>query len=455
MGKSIGELLPGIEAAEHRQRLDARGGQAWLPPSGCRPALGVEALPGLSGADRFTVLRIQASSTTTVGEPGEPAPASNRADSTPSRVAPSAPESAAVAPEGSHSVVAGRMQLVGLDAVRQSLGAKWEQRRDNIFEIAEGVLKRRLNTRDIWRRHGEDGFVVVFADADERTSRFKAQAIGEEIKEMLIGRGETGIGLSAAVAEVVVDEPVDLARPRFADQVAKAIDGATAALEQRLQERMRAHLDRPALVFDEVRLASGALLGHRGRPTDAIAEDLAAARLAIADPSNVIFEAQSFVLAQAVRRLTAEGDGLSRPMVVPFDPAVMDSRRSWSGLLDLARRIPPQLRKRLLPLLDGGRTEDSAYRLSDAAASLGQIFGQAGLIHPTRGNRKFMPDRCRLQVVAFDAGDMPDGVEEQKRFARLLDEIRLSRAKVAIDFTRGAAPAGTLPRHELTITAPR
>ncbi len=453
IGKPIGELLPGIEALELRRRLDARDGPVRLAPVGRRPARTVEALPGLSGADQLTVLRILGSSTPTAAEPGAPAPAAAAAATPPPRVASGDLKPAGSAPAAPVQVVAGRMQLVGLDAVREALGAKWEQRRDSILELAEGVLKRRLGSRDIWRLHGEDGFVVVFADTDERASRFKAQAIGEEIKEMLIGRGVAGVGLSTAVVEMVTDEPVDLAQPRFVDQITQAIDGATAALEQRLQEQLRAHLERPALIFDEVRLTSGSLLAHRIRPTDAIAEDLDAARMALADPSTVLFEAQSFLLAQAVRRLTVEGDGLTRPMVVPFDPAVMDSRRSWSELLDLARRIPAPLRRRLMPLLDGRRAEDSAYRLSDAAATLGQIFGHTGLIHPTRGSRRFMADRCRLRIVAFDAGELPEGAEERKRFARLLDEIRLSRAKIAIDLSRGAAPGGSLPPHDLKITS--
>lgn len=424
IGKLLGELLPGYVAAS------ATGNPIAVPlagKAGAAPVLRVEALPAMPGSDHFTVLRLR-----------------------PQVTGAAAAQTVAAAPRPSRLVVAGRMQLVGLDAVRQALGARWTERRDAILELAEAVLKRRLGQRDIWRRQGEEGFVVVFAETDERTARFKAEAIAAEIRETLVGQGESGISLATTVAEVAVEEPVDLAAPSLMDTITAAMATAAVALEERVQAQLRTALARPALLADEVRLAAGQLLAHRLRLPEALAENVRTARAALADPSGTLLEVQSFVLAEAVRRLSGEGQGSARPLMLPIDPALMDSRRAWTALLDLARRVPAPLRRRMLPLLDGRRQEDSPYRLSDAAATLGQIFGHAGLVHPCRGGLRFLADRCRLRVVVLDARELPVSAEEQKKFERLLPQLRMTRVKLTLDLT-GGPPAAPPPPHDMRI----
>ena len=91
-------------------------------------------------------------------------------------------------------ITAGRLQFIGLDAIRDELGSRWPAFADRVFDIAEKTISKRIAECDVFSRDENDNFVICFAQLDEAEASFKADHIAEEIRQKFLGAGETDIG---------------------------------------------------------------------------------------------------------------------------------------------------------------------------------------------------------------------------------------------------------------------
>ncbi|MGJ3260588.1 MAG: hypothetical protein ACFE0S_13395 [Rhodospirillales bacterium] len=85
------------------------------------------------------------------------------------------------------SVQAGRLQLLNIGHVAAHFGAKWPKVVDRVHGIIERALRNRLGARDIFRRHRELFYVVVFADIGGAEARARMALVSDEINAMLFG----------------------------------------------------------------------------------------------------------------------------------------------------------------------------------------------------------------------------------------------------------------------------
>lgn len=125
---------------------------------------------------------------------------------------------------------AGRIQLVGLDEVRHTLGPRWAALAERAMATAEHVLRRRLGPRESFSRTEDQGFVVCFADTTEEEAAFRAASIGRELRARLIGEGETAE--VAHVLSTATEVPP-------AEQQMSAAD-LNALIQDRLNQRLAA-----------------------------------------------------------------------------------------------------------------------------------------------------------------------------------------------------------------------
>lgn len=89
----------------------------------------------------------------------------------------------------SGSVLAGRVQLIGLDKVRDSLGNRWEEKRDHVLSIATQIIKEQMASPDYWRLVGEASFLLVFAKATRAEAEFRTATMLDRIHRRLLGEG--------------------------------------------------------------------------------------------------------------------------------------------------------------------------------------------------------------------------------------------------------------------------
>ena len=130
---------------------------------------------------------------------------------------------------------AGKIQLVHLAEIRETVGEHWQRYADRALDLAQIVLRERLTSRDVYTRHGDDAFIVIFRDLDEPEAEAAAAAITKEICDRLfndptLGRDVSARSITAGIAKLMTrDSAPDLG----------ALDRALERISKRRTEAMQ------------------------------------------------------------------------------------------------------------------------------------------------------------------------------------------------------------------------
>ena len=72
----------------------------------------------------------------------------------------------ALRPDGATKLLAGSVQLIGMDEIKASLGTEWLADAKAAHEIVERTIRRHLTDSDSWERHADDAYILCFAGID-------------------------------------------------------------------------------------------------------------------------------------------------------------------------------------------------------------------------------------------------------------------------------------------------
>lgn len=140
---------------------------------------------------------------------------------------------------GARSVMAGSLELVGLDEIKEALGNRWEGLAARAAELAEQGIRRRLADADILQVLSDTEFAVCFAKLGRDAAVERAKQISREIKQEIFAELPE-FSSSVTVKQYVAE--IDL----------KKLDGDTVSLADRLVvtlRRMRLEADREILNY--------------------------------------------------------------------------------------------------------------------------------------------------------------------------------------------------------------
>ncbi len=97
----------------------------------------------------------------------------------------------------------GRLNLVGLEAVKTALGAKWEAAQTRVHEKVSQIIARHLGPQDVFLRHSDVEYLVCHAALSDQQARFKSFQIAREIHSYFIGDIElSALTIRTAIAKV-------------------------------------------------------------------------------------------------------------------------------------------------------------------------------------------------------------------------------------------------------------
>ena len=124
------------------------------------------------------------------------------------------------------SISAGRLQLLNLAPTAAHFGDSWPNVVDRVYRMIERTLQRHLGPRDIFRRHRQHFYVVVFADAAGAEARARMALITDDINAQLFGDDGDLSLLELRSAVVDVDGDVVLERFDPTEALAEHMDAA-------------------------------------------------------------------------------------------------------------------------------------------------------------------------------------------------------------------------------------
>lgn len=84
-------------------------------------------------------------------------------------------------------IPAGTLQLIGLQNVREMLGALWPQRIEHIHSLIEAIFRRRLDPTDVHYKVDDENYLILFTRLGRQEAAFKAKVIADEIQKLIAG----------------------------------------------------------------------------------------------------------------------------------------------------------------------------------------------------------------------------------------------------------------------------
>lgn len=101
---------------------------------------------------------------------------------------------------------AGRINVIGLDRIKEKLGDRWNALSDRVHAVARSALEKCLQPADIWTACG-NSYVIAFGSMNIGEARTKCRMIAQMIESALLGE-DSGHGISVATAVATVDGQV-------------------------------------------------------------------------------------------------------------------------------------------------------------------------------------------------------------------------------------------------------
>lgn len=333
------------------------------------------------------------------------------------------------------NVVAGKLQLVGLEQVKEALGDKWPATAERAFAVAERAIKRHLRPGDVFRKTTEDGYLVLFAHLSENEAQFKARAIAEEIREKLTG--EIPDLAEAKVASITGAVPIE--------DVQQSEESIIAAIERRLREE-RERTENQAKAALGTGLKTGSPVFSNATTATGISAPIVFASLPAvmkdADESlkalginHLALEAESFLLAGAGQRVLG---GLSKSVgeliVTPVRLQTLAQHRASEAWLEVARALGEAAKRQIVVELREIPRDVATSRIGDTIQRLSSLF-KAVAVELPEAELAFvdkLPAQVRLLTVEYSR--LPWSGEDvlSTNFLRMLKVIDAKQRRLIV-----------------------
>jgi len=283
------------------------------------------------------------------------------------------------------TVVAGKVQLVGLTEVRAAIGDRWPALAERSFQVAESILRKHLSATDVFSRTADDGFLVCFTELGEAEAQFKARTIATEIREKLVGEfpemAETDVTGFATTVTVDADDMM----PENA--IVNALEARLTRERKRLEDAainaMRAKLPTAEVLFQTVRTDSNHPAPIMLTRLPANIESAQSTLLALGR-AEYIPQTELLLLTGAAERVLAELRQERTDLILtPVRLATLTHRRDAEHWLNVARTLGPPGKKRLVVEIRELGRDTARARLTDVTMMVSSLFRAVAFELPT------------------------------------------------------------------------
>jgi GGDEF domain-containing protein len=281
-----------------------------------------------------------------------------------------------VVPSAGSAVLAGSLQLIGLDDVKIRLGGLWDRVADQILAISEEEISARLSEGDGFRRYNGHTFLICFAGSDQRAAEILAHEVSAAIrKRIAVDIPATG-GLVSVAATTALVSTAD-----FQDAV--DIEARLLSLLEKVREDIkmtsRDHRSKVIQNFTAHYFPAISPTKHR------IIFNTCTANVALALPSLATFRAMAdseqyqetlcrldhTLLVSAVEALhrSSKQRGCC-PLLIPVHLDSLRDRRARAEFVKLLAAIPETYRRFILLEITGATTAADCVDLAFIAPEL-------------------------------------------------------------------------------------
>ena len=334
------------------------------------------------------------------------------------------------------AITAGKLQLVGLEAVRETLGDKWPAMAERAFTVAERTIQRHLRPGDIFRRSTDDGFLVLFSQLSPTEAQFKASTISAEIREKLTGEipelAEARVTSFASNVELKQDDLateetiVQSIERRLKEERSKVEAASKEAMKIGLKTMKALH----SVVVNEQNLATPITVVRIPLPLQQAANSLRAL-----GQSSYAIETETFLLAGAVERVLA---GLTRSageiVIVPARLSTFSQQRDTEAWLNVARTLGDAAKRQIIIEVRETPIDVAPTRLTDLAMRLASLFKSVAFEIPAVDPTflSCLPPATKLVTIRFDRIPWASPVQPGSNFLKMVRFLDKRQRKLIV-----------------------
>jgi hypothetical protein len=344
---------------------------------------------------------------------------------------------------GTDLVARGSVTIISVEAIRERAGARWERKRDDVWEYLERKFDEHLSFQDIRLRVGEAEFLVAMTTEEGIAAQAISLKILEDVLMFFVGSAQAVDLHVRAVAEIRGDEitttEIDLSRIAAARQRPSA-----QSYQQEVDPREAKRRNPISFVMvsgERVRVdfALEPVISLRHQVTAALRVQPTVSSIrngAIIPPRDFPTLADDDIAY--IDRATIDFGALFMPKDVRSDPALilpvsfrtMGGRKGRNTLIGVEGTRPEQVRQGVMVELVDVDLGTPTARLAEVVGLLSQLCrGVVARLRPARD--ALAPVRgAKLHGLTFDVRELD------------LDDERLARVLAAMALqARGKAPA--------------
>jgi GGDEF domain-containing protein len=351
------------------------------------------------------------------------------------------------------AVVAGKVQLQGLDEIRATAGNRWITLSDRMFDMAESILRDHLGPADVFSRTADDGFLICFVELDETEAKTRAHAIASEIREKLVA--EFPDLAETEVSDFVTSVEVDAADVMPENAIVNALEARLTRERKRLEDiafkTMRTTLTTAEVVFQAVRsepVQPTPILMTRLQPH----VEAAQSSLLALGRSEYVAKTEALMLTGAVERVQAE---LAQPrnelILTPIRLTALIHKRDADHWLSIARGLDGEAKKRLMVEVRELSRDTPRARLSEVTMLIASLFRGIAFELPTidPGFIAHLPVSASLATI--DARLLPENATVP--VARLMKALLPRRCRLIVKNVASASMTLALTQAGVSLIA--
>jgi PAS domain S-box-containing protein len=354
--------------------------------------------------------------------------------------------------------VAGKIRLIGLEAVKEALGSRWTAVAARAMASAEHVIRRRCGPHDTFSRTPDGGFLICFANTTEEEAGFRAAALAREIRTRLVGDGETEAtaNVSAIAAAVDVPQVPGRSADMLATVIGERLNSRLAEIEARARETLRQAVLTTRCRMEPVRSRrTREVVAHFARLPLQQEQRILAAYSTLPMNERQDFDFDRLVLGvaagQAITEIAAGGSLL---ILVNVDFEVFLDRRRTERYVAACQALDSRLRERLVLVLSGMPKGFPKSRVLECVMRLRPFCHGVGF----QSNSMEAPS-VELSLLGTAIVVLPEDrqaartARDTERLGKLVDSLHAHQARVLVRHVASWADAKSLARLGVDLVA--
>ncbi len=338
------------------------------------------------------------------------------------------------------TILAGGIQVIGLDKVKARLAGHWPNHARKVLEIAEATIRGRLSPEDVFETLQDHRFMICFQSLNQQEAASKVQSIAREIQERILGANvidaamRESCGVSAEVHEIALTKTEIAETEDFVALIMTRLGQAAQRARDNEQKIMARLVDGCRIVQVRVAARKGAsapfVIADFDKSTKS---DIAALRLARPASDDLTADIDYLRLGRSSELLCGQAVEAQPLLLVDVEFSTLNGRPLLERFFTVCSSMTDAARNRLALNVRGIPKKHTRTKIQHLAESLRPHCRLVMLELSELSLGNIDPEMHQIPIVSCNYQVLGPQIEkESKAFSKLLGAVHALKGRLLI-----------------------